>query len=94
MQCFGMSLFNCNFRREGFLTVADKPVDRQFSLSLEQLSSSFLYAIPVTDTRQHVAYRRSVKICKALIMKCMQVNQESGIYCITIQFRIIYKDAL
>lgn len=35
--------------------MADKHVDRQFSLSQEQLSSSFLDTIPVTDTHRHVA---------------------------------------
>lgn len=40
--------------------MADKQVDRQFSLSQEQLSSSFLHAIPETDTHRHVALEGSV----------------------------------
>lgn len=83
-QCFGMSPINCNFTREGFLSAADKHVDRQFSLSLTQLSSSFLYAIPVTDRHKHVVCKGSVNMGEALIIKHMWVKK-SWIYSTTIQ---------
>lgn len=71
--------------------MADKQADRRHSLSLEQWSSSFLYAIPVTDTHKYVACEGSVNMCEALIIRHMQVKEEAGVYSTTTQFRMICK---